>query len=93
MTHYFFHMICGDCRIPDPEGLEMADLEAARGEAIAGARSMLSAAVLDGMLPLDERIEIADGDGQLLLVVTFLEAISIGTGAREHGDRAAQWPG
>jgi hypothetical protein len=61
----------------DPEGCELPDLEAARAEAIDGVRSLLSEEARQGQLDLAAAIEITDGDGTVLLVVPFSEAVDL----------------
>jgi hypothetical protein len=59
----------------DEEGQELLDLAAARDQALAGIRSVLSEEIRAGTLDLRGRIEIADGAGQVLEIVPFTAAI------------------
>ena len=77
MPLFYFHLSCDDQYIPDLEGCEHADLEAARTEALAGARCMLSTDVKDGRLNLNQRFELHDADGHFLLAIPFSEAVEI----------------
>lgn len=86
MQRFFLHIVTGEEEIRDSEGQLLPNLEAARAEAIAGARSILSQEVLLGVLPLDERIDIADEKGDVLLSVSFLEAINIRTTGLRNRD-------
>ena len=66
MPKFHFNIHDDDGLIPDEEGLELPDLEAARFEATESAREMIADAVrmhkeLDG-----RRIEIADGSGTVI---------------------------
>jgi len=62
---------------PDEEGQELADLDAARTEAIRGIRSLLASEVQDGAMYLRGRIEIADPEGRILETIAFQDAVTI----------------
>lgn len=82
MPLFYFHIRRSEDEIRDTEGIDLPDLEAARREAILSARSILSQEVLQGDLPLHERIDIEDADGRLLLSVSFLETVNIRLNSR-----------
>lgn len=74
----------------DPEGKELPDAAAARDVAVTGARSLISAEVLEGRLDLRGRIEVTDGDGRLILAVRFSEAVEVEEGELSiQGDQEA----
>ena len=75
MPRFYFHIVTSSMTIPDPEGTELASLEAARVEAIQDARALMSAAILKGLDISSRRIEIHDENG-LVLVVPFSDAIT-----------------
>ena len=75
MPIYFFDLYNSTGFVPDDEGRELPDPEAARAEAIQGARSLIADEVLKGRLDLDGRIEVHDGAGSLLFTICFSEAI------------------
>lgn len=77
MPLYFFHVRSDGSEILDPDGVEYPDLDAARRAAVAGARSIISEEAKDGRLPLDERIDVEDGDGKILLSLSFLDAVDL----------------
>jgi hypothetical protein len=79
MPLYHFNLEDGTGLLPDEEGRELPDLEAARAESIKGARSIIAADVLEGRVDLRARIEIADEAGTTLLAVPFAEVIEITT--------------
>lgn len=85
MPTFFFHIRRSEGEIRDSEGSVLPDLEAARREAILSARSILSQEVLQGDLPLHERIDIEDPEGRLLLSVSFLETVNIRLNSRTNG--------
>jgi hypothetical protein len=55
----------------------LADLDAARLAAIDGVRSVLSEEMRQGQVDLTGAIEIADGDGNILLIVHFRDAVQL----------------
>ncbi len=77
MTRYRFHLWNRIGPVRDDEGKELPDLEAARAEAIASIRSLLSDEVKQGRLDLRGRIEITDGDDEVQAVVAFTEALDL----------------
>ena len=89
MPRFYFDIRNGLGFIPDEEGRELADAGVAREKALEGARSLLSAEVLQGGLDLRGSIEVMDEQRQAVLTVTFREAVRIMYGeppaAREGG--------
>ena len=81
MARYYLHINNGGGYSEDIEGQELADLDAARVAAIEGVRSLLSEEARQGQLDLSGKIEIADADGNILLIVPFSEAVEL----RRHG--------
>ena len=77
MPTYFLHIQEGGDSIRDQEGHDYADLASAQDEAIAGARSLVSASAQLGVLPLSHQIRIADETGQIVMVITFADAVAI----------------
>jgi hypothetical protein len=76
MPKYFFNIHSGTEKAGDPEGQCLSDLDAAREEAIAGARDIAADCVRFGKsLDLDQCIEVVDVDGKTLLTVTFRDAL------------------
>ena len=76
MPRYFFHLY-DDMVVMDEEGSEHADLDAARAAAIANAREMACAEVLDGHLNITHRIEVADEAGAVQLTVRFEDVVRL----------------
>ncbi len=81
MARYYLHIRNGGGFSEDPEGQDLADLDAAREAAIDGVRSIISEEARQGQMDLSGSIEIADTDGNILLVVPFTEAVEL----RQHG--------
>jgi hypothetical protein len=75
MTRYFFHLHEGGDVTRDEEGRECASIDAARSAATRDARSIIAADVERGRLDLSGRIEVHDSQGQVVLIVTFEEAV------------------
>jgi hypothetical protein len=61
----------------DEEGMELADLEAARAQAVDGIRSILQDEVAHGGIDFEGRVEVRDEGGNLLLTVTYRDAVSV----------------
>ena len=79
MPLYYLHIRDGTKLLLDPEGSNLPNLEAARMEAIDGARQLISEAVLTGApLRMQRAFQIDDADGHTLLNVPFTDAISSG---------------
>ena len=75
MRRYFFHIREGGSLVRDEEGIQLVDDASARAEALRGARSLLSAAVCEGRLPLDHAIVVADEAGAVLFELSYREAV------------------
>ena len=75
MPRYHFHLHVAEGPLADEEGQLFDGVEAAREEAIRGARSLVAEDVLNGRLDLEGRVEVADEDGRLLFAVSFAEAV------------------
>jgi hypothetical protein len=77
MPRYYLHIVRDGEAIKDPEGYDLPDLDAAKREAISGAREILSEEVLRGSLSLDEHIEIVDDRGEVVFVIPFMSTVDI----------------
>jgi hypothetical protein len=76
MPRFFFHVL-DDLGCQDEEGRELADLEAAKAEAVKGARSLICGQVLEGRLALNHHIEIEDEAGNRVGDIAFRDAVRI----------------
>lgn len=81
MPHYHFNIRNGQGFTADEEGLDLASEEDARAHAIRGARSLMSAEMLEGRLDLDGQIEVTDDFDCAILTVRFRDAVAVGPGA------------
>ena len=77
MVRYFFHLRDGADVALDPEGIELASLEAARKKAFEAARDTLSRDIKTGRIALDLRIDVETGDGALLHSQPFRDAYEV----------------
>jgi hypothetical protein len=74
VPRFYFHVFDGAPCI-DEEGVELADLAAARQAAVAGARSIMGHDLFDGKLPLQGSISVADASGEIVDWITFRDAL------------------
>jgi hypothetical protein len=82
MPRYHFNIRNGLGFIADEEGLELASDKDARVQAIRGARSLLSAEVMEGMLDLAGQIEVTDEQNDEVLTIRFRDVVHVqGEGA------------
>lgn len=77
MPRYYFHVVNGDGRTPDEEGMDHASDAEARAHAILGIRSILSEEAKNGQLDLTGRIEVTDGDGVIQFEVPYRMALQV----------------
>ena len=77
VPRFHLHLYNGLGFTPDDEGLELADVDAARTEAIRSIRSMVSEEAREGRIDLNGRVEIVDGGGQRVAVVLFTDAVVV----------------
>lgn len=82
MPHYYLHVIDDDRIIEDPEGAELADLDAAEQEALRAARQLWAAAILEQRDIGQRRFGIADDNGACLRIVEFDQALPLPLQAR-----------
>jgi hypothetical protein len=76
MPHFFLNFWDGDYLARDVEGIEAANLEAARVEALAAAREVLGDAIKAGQGQDNRQYEITDEAGQVLAVVPLTDALT-----------------
>lgn len=76
MQTFHFHIREAGRLIVDSEGMALADSDAARHEALRGARSLLSEAVSKGRLPLADAVVVTDADGKMIWEISFAAAVS-----------------
>ena len=76
MPHYRFHVI-NDIDAPDEEGADLDSLAMAHLKAIDSARDLASHSVRQGRLDLSHRIDVENDKGDVLVSVTFGEAVKV----------------
>ena len=77
MPRFYFHIRDGETLIEDPDGSELPDLEAARVEALEGARTILAEKVKAGAVVDGQRFEIVDESGAVRATLPFRAAIRL----------------
>ena len=77
MPRFFFDVINGTGLVEDDEGQELSGLAAARDVAIEGARSIMQEDVSLGFIDLAGRVEVRDGDRQIVQRIAFREAVAL----------------
>jgi hypothetical protein len=92
LPRFYLHICSQGELIPDPEGSELAGIEAAVEEAVRGARSLPSADVLEGVLRLDASIEIHDSEDNHVATIRFDEVVEIVTAEDETDVQPASAP-
>lgn len=75
MPRFYFHLRGGEAEVPDLMGQECPDLNAVRSEALRSARDILAHEVLEGRLPLNERLDVEDEEQRPVFILPFREAV------------------
>jgi hypothetical protein len=77
MAIYYFHLRDGSDVLLDPEGRELADMEAIIEAALHEARGILAADLQIGRLKLDQMIDVEDKVGEVVHRLRFADAVTI----------------
>ena len=77
MPRFYMHISNGRGFIEDAEGVELEDENAAREEALAGARDLMAGDLRKGSLDLTSFIEVEDEAHRLLFTLHFSEAVKL----------------
>lgn len=77
MPRYYFHMRDGSQLLPDNEGSELYDLNAAKTEALAAAADILVARIQAGRPLGDAVFEIADETGAVVMSIPLRAALHL----------------
>ena len=77
MARYHFNIRNGTGFTADDEGMDLSSEADARSHAIEGARSLISAEVLQGTLDLNGQIEVNDEGQGAVMTVRFVEAVRV----------------
>jgi hypothetical protein len=76
MPRFYFNVRVGPHVIPDTEGTDLASLQEAQAEALLDARSLMSAAILEGDDISGRSIEICNEAGDVLFILPFGDAVN-----------------
>lgn len=76
MARYYFHLRDGEDVLLDPDGREL-DEGAIIAAALAEARAMIAADVLQGHIRLDQQIDVLDAAGAVIHQLPFEDAIVV----------------
>jgi uncharacterized protein DUF6894 len=77
MPRYYLHLR-DDMDVPDDEGVDLPDLEAARVKAAGNARFTLARTAMDeGKINFTHRIDIEDEQGRTLDTVWFRDVVRV----------------
>ena len=82
MPRYHFNIRNGYGFTLDEEGLDLSSENDARVQALRGARSLISAEVMEGRLDLDGQIEVTDEQNDAVMTVRFSDAVRVHQGDR-----------
>jgi hypothetical protein len=77
VARYHFNIRNGNGFTADDEGTDLSSVEEARLHAIEGARSLISAEVLQGTLDLSGQIEVTDEAKAAVMTVRFADAVEV----------------
>lgn len=77
MPRFYFHVCNGNGFTEDDEGQDLPDIDAARLAAIHSARDIMAADVQRGILDLSSFIEVEDSERQLVLSLSFQQAVDM----------------
>ena len=81
MPTYYFHIRENGTLIRDPDGLELPDLDAVRGECRSLILSVLREEQVDEARSADRQFQVEDESGRTVLLVPFQLALSaVGVG-------------
>lgn len=76
MPRFFFH-VYDDLVAHDDEGIVLPNLDAARLQALMGARELMQEQLKHGYISLSHWIDVLDEAGALVLHLTFRESVEI----------------
>jgi hypothetical protein len=77
MALYYFHLVDGRDVLLDPEGRELAGIDAVAKAAMREVRDILCGEVRAGHLRLDQSIVVQDGSGASIHRLPFTDALKI----------------
>ena len=75
MPRFYFDVLDGDQVLPDPEGIDFADLDTAIAEAVRGARDLVASGIGQNEDVSGQSFLIRDGHGETVATVPFRETL------------------
>jgi hypothetical protein len=75
MPRFYFNVLVGPHVILDIEGTDLSSLQEAQADALLDARSLMSAAILEGDDISGRSIEIRSETGDVLFILPFAAAV------------------
>jgi hypothetical protein len=76
MPHFYFNIVDKKGAIPDPEGLELPCISAAKEEARQSIKDMIAATVIENGSIADREFHVTDEAGSVVFVMGFKEWLS-----------------
>jgi hypothetical protein len=77
MAHYFFHLRDGVDVLLDEEGRDLIDIGAIKQAALTEVRFMISSDALEGVIRLDQRLDVEGTNGSIVYTLAFTDAVKI----------------
>jgi hypothetical protein len=77
MPRFYLHLRDHVSELIDPEGVELAGMEALKIAVLRAARELMSADLATGIVDLRYRIDAEDTDGRVVYSLPFKHAVSI----------------
>lgn len=77
MARYYFHLRDGSERLLDPQGVTITDTNRITEIALREARTLISQEALQGVIDLDQRLEVEDERGNLVHTIGFADAVTV----------------
>lgn len=74
---YHLNLVFDDEMLPDAEGMELPDIEAACFHARKVAREIIGEEAKNGRIPLEWSIEIVDESGDMVAEIPFRDAVTL----------------
>lgn len=86
MPRFFFH-VYDDLVAHDDEGIVLPNAQAAKLQALMGARELMQEQLKHGYISLDHWIDVINEQGAIILHLPFGEAVEIRAGATTRADQ------
>jgi len=77
VARYFLHLRNGSDEFIDPEGADLADIEALKKMVMRSVRDLLAGDIRNGVVDLRCRVDAEDGNGVIVYTLPFEHAFSI----------------